>query len=232
MNKSKISVCMATYNGANFIKDQLISILNQISETDEIIISDDSSNDNTIEIIDSFNDNRIKVYKNSFRNVVKNFEFSISQASGDIIFLSDQDDIWHPDKVKEYMEQFYNSDVSLVISNLKLIDKQGTEIGKNFFQKGFNSNFFYNILKNNFIGCSLAFKRELVSKIIPFPDNIPMHDWWIGLIVLRDSKMIYINKELTYYRRHGGNFTSDNKSSIKNIIIWRLNLIFNLFFKR
>ncbi|OUC60285.1 glycosyltransferase [Acinetobacter seifertii] len=87
MSNIKISVCMATYNGEKYIKEQLVSILKQISETDEVIISDDSSVDNTLNIIKSINDSRVKVYRNCFRNVIKNFEFSISKASGDIIFF-------------------------------------------------------------------------------------------------------------------------------------------------
>lgn len=231
MNNVRISVCMATYNGEKYIKEQLVSILNQISKTDEVIISDDSSNDNTLKIIKSFNDSRVKIYKNCFRNVIKNFEFSISKASGDIIFLSDQDDVWYPNKVENYMEQFNNIDIGLVISNLQIIDKKGEKIEKVFFEHGFSRGFLQNIIKNNFIGCSMAFRKELVSSIIPFPNNIPMHDWWIGLVALKISRVKYINKKLTYYRRHDNNVTSGNRSSLKNILIWRLNLIFNLIFR-
>ena len=231
MSSIKISVCMATYNGEKYIKEQLISILNQIAETDEIIISDDSSNDNTLEIISSIDDSRIKIYRNSFRNVVKNFEFAISKASGDIIFLSDQDDIWHPDKVINYMDQFRNIDIGLVIANLQIIDKYGKNSGKGFFEEGFSSSILQNFIKNNFIGCSMAFRKELVSRVIPFPNNIPMHDWWIGLVALKSSRVGYINKKLTYYRRHDSNVTSGNRSSLKKIIIWRLNLFFNLIFR-
>lgn len=231
MSNIKISVCMATYNGEKYIKEQLVSILTQISETDEVIISDDSSSDNTLEIIKSINDSRVKVYRNCFRNVVKNFEFSISKASGDIIFLSDQDDIWHPDKVRNYMDQFNNINIGLVISNLQLIDKEGKEIEREFFEQGFRIGFLQNLIKNNFIGCSMSFRQELVSKILPFPNNIPMHDWWIGLIALKTSRVKYIDKKLTYYRRHDNNVTSDSRSSFKNILIWRLNLISKLIFR-
>ncbi|MBJ8505168.1 glycosyltransferase family 2 protein [Acinetobacter seifertii] len=231
MSNIKISVCMATYNGEKYIKEQLVSILKQISETDEVIISDDSSVDNTLNIIKSINDSRVKVYRNCFRNVIKNFEFSISKASGDIIFLSDQDDIWHPDKIRNYMDQFNNINIGLVISNLQLIDKNGNEIDREFFEQGFQIGFLQNLIKNNFIGCSMAFRQELVSKILPFPDNIPMHDWWIGLIALKISRVKYIDKKLTYYRRHDNNVTSGSRSSFKNILIWRLNLISKLIFR-
>jgi len=88
-----ISVCIATYNGEKYIKEQLDSIINQLDKNDEIIISDDGSSDNTIKIIESYKDGRIVLYKNSFKNVVLNFEFAIDKSKGDYIFLSDQDDI-------------------------------------------------------------------------------------------------------------------------------------------
>ena len=94
-----ISVCIATYNGGAFIKDQIYSILLQLSQNDEIIISDDGSRDSTLNILFSFNDSRIKIYKNGGKHgVVSNFENAIKHATGDYIFLCDQDDVWMPGK--------------------------------------------------------------------------------------------------------------------------------------
>ncbi|WP_213034310.1 glycosyltransferase family protein [Acinetobacter seifertii] len=129
------------------------------------------------------------------------------------------------------MDQFNNINIGLVISNLQLIDKNGNEIDREFFEQGFQIGFLQNLIKNNFIGCSMAFRQELVSKILPFPDKIPMHDWWIGLIALKISRVKYIDKKLTYYRRHDNNVTSGSRSSFKNILIWRLNMISKLIFR-
>ena len=94
-NNMKISVCIATYNGAKYIEEQVQSILYQLSEKDEIINSDDGSKDNTLAIIKSLNDARIKVIHNTLKHgLVSNFENAIKHADGDYIFLSDQDDIW------------------------------------------------------------------------------------------------------------------------------------------
>jgi len=231
MNSIRVSVCMATYNGRKYIKEQLESILSQISEFDEVIISDDSSSDDTLDIIESFGDNRIIVYRNCFRNVVKNFEFAISRACGDVIFLSDQDDIWHPKKVERYLEQFRNNNIGLVISNLQIIDKNGNPIDRFFFNQGFHSGLLKNIIKNNFIGCSMAFRKEIISKALPFPKNIPMHDWWIGLCAIKCTNIKYIDEKLIYYRRHDNNVSSENRSSFRNIVFWRLNLILNLIIR-
>lgn len=100
----KISVCMATYNEAKYIREQLESILCQLSEDDEIIVSDDGSTDGTIDIIMSYHDNRVKVLHHisspgsSFVKATRNFENALLHAHGDYI-LADQDDVWHKNKV-------------------------------------------------------------------------------------------------------------------------------------
>ena len=89
-----ITVCIATYNGGKYISKQIDSILNQLSDSDEVIVSDDGSKDDTLDIITAFHDKRIEVFKNDGRHgVVPNFENALSKAKGDIIFFSDQDDI-------------------------------------------------------------------------------------------------------------------------------------------
>ena len=98
----KISVCIATYNGERYIREQLDSILSQLSLDDEVIISDDGSKDSTIEIISSYLDSRIKVFKNNGKHgYVGNFENALNHSSGDFIFLSDQDDIWELQKIEK-----------------------------------------------------------------------------------------------------------------------------------
>ena len=116
-----VSVCMTTYNGEKFIREQIASILCQLQDHDELIISDDGSTDSTIEIVNSLGDVRIKFYQNCFKNVVKNFEFTISKAVGDYIFLSDQDDIWHRNKVESFLDCFFRTEADFVISNLEFI---------------------------------------------------------------------------------------------------------------
>ena len=107
----KVSVCLATYNGEKYIYDQLISILKQINKNDEVIISDDCSSDSTISIIKSLNDKRIRIfhheriacgYKGTMKTcylVGKNAENALQHARGEYIFLADQDDVWHKNKV-------------------------------------------------------------------------------------------------------------------------------------
>jgi len=227
-----ISVCIATYNGENYIKEQLDSILCQLNLEDEIIISDDGSSDNTLKIIESFDDNRIVLFKNAFRNVAFNFEFLITKASGDYIFLSDQDDIWYHEKVKEYMNCFrLNPNASLVISDIQIIDKKGIPLNKLFYKNKFTSNLLKNICVNNFIGCAMAFKSGIKKIILPFPNNIPMHDWWIGTCCIIYGEINFIDKRLIFYRRHDNNVTKEGGAKFTTKIKWRFNLILNLIFR-
>jgi len=96
-----ISVCMATFNGEKYIKEQINSILIQLDYKDELIISDDGSTDKTMEIIHKFDDKRIKLFENkNMHGYAHNFENALKQATGDYIFFSDQDDVWLPNKVE------------------------------------------------------------------------------------------------------------------------------------
>jgi glycosyltransferase involved in cell wall biosynthesis len=224
-----ISVCITTCNGENFIVEQLNSILPQLNEDDEIVISDDGSTDNTINILESYNDVRFKIYKNNFKNVVANFEFVIKKSKGDYIFLSDQDDIWHPTKVEEFINLFSkNIEAVLVISNLQLIDKEGDSIYREFYKNGFSGELFDNIIQNNFIGCSMAFRKEAKDFILPFPRRLAMHDWWIGVCSIVFGNVFYIDKKLLFYRRHDNNITREGGADLVSKLKWRLNLVVNL----
>ena len=225
-----ISVCIATHNGQKYILDQLLSILPQLDSNDEILISDDNSSDETLNIIYKIDDKRIVIFNNYFNNPIKNFEFLINESKGDIIFLSDQDDLWDPQKVKKHFAK-HNIDTNpkLVLSDIELIDSYGLSINKFFYNKRFTSTFFLNILKNNFIGCSMSFSKDIKKSILPFPSNIPMHDWWIGLISSLFYSVEFINEKLVFYRIHENNFTKKNTYNFYTKVKFRFILIKYLF---
>lgn len=214
-----ISVCMATYNGEKFIKEQIDSILPQLSSADEIIISDDGSTDRTVNIIENYSDSRIKLLRdNSFHSTIYNLENALKHSNGDVVFLCDQDDKWSSDKVKTclpYMNEFdliihdaYIADSNLKITHDSFFKVNNTKCGK-----------WQNIIKNGYHGCCMVINRKLLSAVLPFPSKLPMHDMYIGNYAsFNKYKVKFIEDKLLFYRRHNNNVSqSSNKSSRKLI---------------
>ena len=214
-----ISVCIATYNGEKYIKEQLSSILNQLSEKDEIIISDDSSTDKTVEIIESFQDKRIKILKNNkFRQPNLNFEKALKYSKGDIIFLSDQDDVWVENKVEIILNQLKKYD--LIVSDAFITNEKLNITNESLFSE-INSNrgILKNIIKNTYYGCCITFKRKVLKKALPFPKTREIgHDLWLGIIADRYFKVKFLKEKLIYFRRHENNLTTIKKSKRRLII--------------
>lgn len=227
-----ISVCIATYNGEKYITEQLTSILQQIGPNDEVIISDDSSTDKTIDKVKEIKDTRIKIFTNTNgKGVIKNFENAIKHSKGEYIFLADQDDVWNKNKILKSLPLLEKYD--LVISDNSVVDEKLNFIKKSFFNHKFTSSIIKNIYKNNYIGCCMAFKRKLISYIIPFPSFF-MHDIWIGIIAKYYGSVYFIDEALILYRRHNNNVSTSSeksKNSIIKKITYRLCIIF-CFIKR
>ena len=195
-----ISVCIATYNGSKYIKEQIDSILPQLDECDEIIVSDDSSTDNTLSILKSYHDRRIIIFTNQkFNSPIYNFENALKHAKGDIIFLSDQDDIWEFNKV-QVMISFLQKK-SLVVSDCYIINQDKNVICDSLFNgKVPNAGVFINILRNHYIGCCMAFRREILNAALPFPSSLAMHDIWLGLCASAFYSAVFIPNRLIKYR--------------------------------
>ncbi len=223
-----ISVCIATYNGEKFIAEQLESILSQELPVDEIIISDDSSTDRTVEIIKSYSDFRITLLENNnFRSPIFNFENALKHATGAVVFLSDQDDIWSPSKVRVMSEYLRHYD--LVISDASLIDSSCCVVEDSFYKlRNSGPGFLKNLYKNSYLGCCMAFNKNILDKSLPFPVNIPMHDMWLGMIANFSGKTLFCKEKLVYYRRHSSNASpTGGKSCYKfiDMIAFRYNLL-------
>lgn len=202
-----ISVCMATYNGEKYIKEQLESILKQIGPEDEVILSDDGSKDSTEEVVKSLNDKRIKfVHNHGTHGFTHNFENALMQARGDYIFLSDQDDVWTDDKVEVMMR--YLKDYSFVTSDCITINENLEVIQKSRFKEfDMKPGFIRHLIKSRFLGCCMAFRKEVLEAALPFPQNdfLVEHDIWIAAIAFLYFDAKLIEKPLIYYRRHGNN---------------------------
>ncbi len=211
-----ISVCLATYNGEKFIGEQLDSILCQISEIDELIISDDGSTDDTINVINSYNDSRIKLFFNQGKHgYVTNFENALINAKGDYIILSDQDDVWMPNKVTIVSEKLKTHD--LIMHDAEIVDGAGKRLGKTFYSiiGHKHTGFFANCLRPRFLGCCMAFNKKVLAKALPM--NSLDHDYWIGMLALCKFKVAFIDDKLICYRRHGGNVSSTSEKSTNSL---------------
>ncbi|MBQ9850025.1 MAG: glycosyltransferase family 2 protein [Clostridia bacterium] len=223
----KISVALAAYKGEKYIAEQIDSILSQLGSNDELIVSDDHPAGEMREIVESMAscDGRIRYIEGEGRGVVRNFENALKACSGDIIFLCDQDDVWMSDKVETVMKEFKNG-AELVLHDALITDAALKTISPSCFSvHGANLSFAKNLVKNTFVGCCMAFTKELLAEAVPFPDGIAMHDWWIALVALKKKrKAILIEKPLIKWRRHGENVTG-KKTSAAQKISWRLRML-------
>jgi glycosyltransferase involved in cell wall biosynthesis len=209
----KISVCMATYNGAPYLRQQIDSIVPQLSSGDEVIFSDDGSTDDTLSIILGYHDPRFKIVDNSHSgSPAKNFEKGLRYCSGAQIFLADQDDVWMPNKVgrmKHYLALY-----DLVLTDCSIVNEHNNTLADSFFAKQRSKKgLFSNLLHNSYMGCCMAFNRKLLDRVLPFPVNLNAHDQWIGLIAERYYSVHFLSEQLVRYRRHGMNYSFTGEKS-------------------
>lgn len=241
-----ISVCIATHNAEKYIVKQLCSILSQLASDDEVIISDDGSRDNTVSLILSLKDKRINIHHythltdysskrlSSYYYATANFYNALLHAKGDIVFLSDQDDIWAPDKVQSSMT--YLSRYDIVCSNFSIINENDEIIEHSYINGHLYDNLsYYKIWKYlPFRGCCLAFTREVLLNSFPFPKDLFLHDCWIGLTAVYGKyKYKFIDAPLLMYRRHGNNVSLlESPNSLWFKLEYRFKLFLQLISKR
>jgi glycosyltransferase involved in cell wall biosynthesis len=204
-----VSVVMCTYNGACFIREQLDSILAQTYPAKEVIIFDDASNDETPTIIKDYaqKHNHIRFHQNQSNiGFTLNFEQALKAATCDVIAISDQDDYWHPEKLKTmlqvwkedtqliYCDSFrFSGDIPLHIKNSRFRRFEGTDVRKIF-------------LFNAVSGHALMLKRTLLPLIFPFQPGI-MYDWWMGVVAGCNGGVSFVPEVLVYQRIHQNNVT-------------------------
>lgn len=221
-----IDILMATYNGEKYIKEQIDSILNQTYQNIRLIISDDCSKDNTPEILKEYEqkDKRIKLYiQEQNLGVVKNIGFLLQQVENKYYMLSDQDDVWLPEKVEKSLETLIQNNADLVFGDLEVVDQNLKTMYPSFgdfmllnkkINKYINSNKL-NYIYNCVTGCTILAKKETIQKILPLPKNSKylIHDHWIGLMASIYGKVAYMPEKYIKYRQHGNNQVGTEKIS-------------------
>lgn len=220
-----VSVVIAAYNGEKYICEQINSVLPQLGEGDELIISDDNPAGKTYDAVKDFlTDERVRYIKGPGKGVIKNFENAINESRGDHIFLCDQDDVWLDGKVSAVLDEFKKGAVA-VMHDAIVTDAELNPVEQSFFEsRDSGTGFLKNVFKNSYIGCCMAFSKELKPCVLPFPEKIPMHDQWIGLMAEKKGTVSLINRPLIYYRRHEGAVTG-RKTSFSQKLLWRIEII-------
>lgn len=225
------SVALASRNGEAHIREQLSSILTQTVLVDEIVVSDDASTDRTLEIVDEFARYAaadvpiIRVLKNTDAlGVTANFEQALLAAAGHIIFLSDQDDLWHSERVAAALAAFDRDPRALLInSDATLIDANGRNTGSTLFaslgvsrverDSLANGRAFDALLRRNLVtGATVAIRAELVERARPFPEHW-LHDEWLAVVAALDDGVRCLPEPLVKYRQHETNLIGVKKLS-------------------
>lgn len=220
----KISVAMTTYNGAKHLKLQLDSFANQVRMPDELVVCDDHSNDETLDILNKFADAacfEVRVISNE-KNIgyIANFEKAISQCTGDVIFLSDQDDYWFPNKINSIVSIFEsNPIVWLVINDAEITDELLTPTGLTVIGQ---LNAVGQGAEHHILGCCSAFRRDMVQPLFPIPIGTYSHDIWLHLLGNSLSCRYVVSRCLQYYRRHGSNSSNNITSSVSKVSSFKL----------
>lgn len=227
-----VSVCLACYNGEHYIGEQISSILRELRDSDELVISDDGSTDRTLNIIAAFNDPRIKLHANEGRHGVNgNFENALRHSKGDYIFLSDQDDIWLEGKVEACVEALQSH---LCVVHDAYITDENLDVANESFFKAFNckSGFIHNWIRNGYLGCAMAFRREILETALPIPRKLPVwQDIWIGSLAALKGDVEFIPLKGIKFRRHSSTTSITSKSSFPLLkkISYRMQLLWYLF---
>lgn len=215
----KVSIALCTYNGEKFLLEQLESFLRQTRLPDELVVCDDRSTDASIKLIEEFSNIasfplRIHVNEKNLGST-KNFEKAISLCTGDVIFLSDQDDVWLPEKIQTIEAEFeQDNNLGMVFTNAELVDEGLESLGHTLWDFSFpkdnqlratNGKLFEVLLGHNVVtGGTIAFRSCYRDQFSPIPTDIPyvIHDAWIALVITANAEVRMLSESLIKYRQH------------------------------
>lgn len=227
--KPRLSVVIAAYNGGPFIEEQLDSIYNQTLAVDELLIRDDGSKDNTVEVVQGwiekhpdFNARLIVGEENL--GYIGNFAELLNQATGDWIFLCDQDDRWHLDKVEKMVAASKEVPTAkLIASSFEFMNQEGEVYHLPLNEGWSNQNLIpwavenpgglnkvtkeQMLLHNYFQGCAMMIRKELGEDYDHRHDFHLPHDWFLALLASVSDDLWYLDLPLFDYRIHHSNTT-------------------------
>lgn len=237
----KISLLMATYNGEKYIVEQLESIYNQTINPDEVLIADDVSNDRTVELVEKFiEQHNLKNWKlminSSNKGYKKNFYDLIQQATGDVIFLSDQDDVWEKNKIELMTKELEkNAKIKSINAAVKYVDSRLNSLEVKLKTDFYNENLLHYKGKLGFLtniplasiivanitpGCAMCFSKDIKDEFLETYDFTLPHDWHLNLLASIHGECFFMNKTLVNYRVHENNAIGTTaKNNLKKYIL-------------
>ena len=224
-----VSVVMAVYNGERFLAPQVESVLAQLQPHDELLIVDDASTDSSPRWLAQLDDARVRILRQPGNaGVLKSFEAGLQRARHDLVFLCDQDDVWLPGKRDAVVVEFERDPRALiVVSDAEVIDAHDRVVAPSFMatRHGFKGRFHHTLVRNRYLGCAMAVRRELIDAALPIPAGVPMHDMWLGSLGSVLGRVRYIARPLIQYRRHGSNLSPSQRQPWSRMVSWRWALL-------
>lgn len=236
MQSTSISVALCTYNGAQFLGEQLASVAAQVRLPDELVVCDDCSSDATFSILRGFAESvvfPVHLYQNPVRlGVTGNFAKAIALCQCDLIAISDQDDVWPPDKLKEACAALERQPrAAYGFSNAELITAEGRPLGRTMWEANVHRKLLASgfpaaaqvsaLLKCNVVtGATIVFRKSLLPRVLPIPATW-MYDYWIACVAsCTGAYGIVIPETLLAYRQHAGQVVGGPRTLRRRIRAW------------
>lgn len=224
-----VSVALCTHNGERFIGEQVRSILRQTVPPQQLVLSDDASTDDTVAVVERHLAEHPEIELVVLRNspalgVTANFEQAVRACTGELIALSDQDDIWLPDRLETMTAAFADPELSLLFSDAQLVDGEGEPLAHTLFEsirltrrelrEVQSGNALRTLLRRNVVtGATVLFRRSLLDHALPFPASW-VHDEWLAIIAAITGRVDVVPAQLIEYRQHGGNQIGARKPTL------------------
>ena len=230
----RVSVCMATYNGQEYVAEQIQSILSQLSPEDELIVVDDASKDSTLDVVRRLEDPRIVLLPSAEnKGYVASFEKAVSVSRGEYIMLSDQDDIWLPGRVETLVRALQTKDFAA--SNFTVFGGPANRYHKTQLKESDSGRWVANLVTTwigirPYYGCTMAFRAAAKKQILPFPEFLTeTHDQWIAIVANLNRSMVHVAAPTVARRLHDENTTPKSRRPVAVILRARVMLLRAIF---
>jgi glycosyltransferase involved in cell wall biosynthesis len=237
--RARVSVAMATYNGSAHVVEQIASILAQLGSDDELVVVDDASTDDTVAVVRAVGDARITVIESpANRGYVRAFEAALTAARGDVVLLSDQDDVWLPGRLEAMVEAL--RDHRVVATNLTTLGGAETlrgPFGQPDWKLGPDDDRRRraNVLGiiaglRPYYGCAMGVRRDALASVLPFPDHlVESHDLWLAMYGNLDGSLAHLDRRTVARRLHADNATPTRPRGPRAVLVSRARLLRALF---